>query len=118
MTYQDVYVASAIMTFAMIWVFVELYKNASSKFWGTVWLFGIFAIIDYGMVIERWMWQYEAVIMEFDALTFSVLNVVNWLLVCITMYLGYLLLLDIFKYLLSLYNGRSYGETDKKSKNW
>lgn len=108
---EEFFIASALASAAIICALLYLHSRTKEPLWQAAWLFGVFLVMDYTLSLSRYSIITIEGITPLDDLTFGILNITNWLVVLVTFYLGYLLLLELIKVFMSVFDG--YGKFDE-----
>lgn len=114
MAIEEMFVASAITSFAIIGALVYLHSKTKEPLWQSAWLFGIFVVIDYALAVMGFGFSRVVVINEFDEMSQALLAISQWFLVIITFYMGFILVRHMIRFFLGKQNKRTEGDFDRR----
>jgi len=86
---EEVFISSAITTLTTVGVFALFYNRAKSWFWEHVWMAAILLALINAYTVERYGWQHAAVVNSLADLSFSMVEVLMWMMILL---FGWLLL--------------------------
>lgn len=114
MATEDIFVASAITSTAIIALFLYLHSRTKDPIWSGLWMFGAFGGANWALVVINYAFE-NGGLPNLSPMTEVILGISDFLIMGIFIYLGGVLAWQLITALFDIVSGRkNYGKTDDR----
>jgi len=116
MALEEMFIASAIQSCAIIGLFLYFYHTCEGWIWKRLALFGVFAGVYRGLAVEHAGWADIVVHTDLAELTFATVQIMMWVLIALMLWLVLSLFYHFTRSWLSSVKGERYGKVNEIGK--